>query len=417
MRWRVDGERTRNPGRPSAGSRAPTNRAPTDRAPTGRVLVVRLDSMGDVLLTGGAIRAVAGSADGVSMLVGRGQAATARLLPGVDDVLEFDAPWVPFEPTPVEPRTVGRLVRAIRRRRFDSALIFTSFHQSPLPTALVLRLAGVPWIGAISEDYPGALLDLRHRVPADVPEAERNLSLAVAAGFLADADGARLAVQRPTVQPAGLAARSAVRRGPPGRGGTRPLPSPTRSRAFVAALTEADGRCVVTGSSSERHLTEEVAGTAGIDVAGRLDLHGLAAVLARAHVVVVGNTGPAHLAAAVGTPVVSLFAPVVPAARWAPYGVPVIALGDQHAACRDTRARICPVPGHPCLDSIPTEQVVAAVRTLARPDHGSALGSVLDPERHPARDPAGDPAVHLALDPAVDPAGRSDLDVPTGGRP
>ena len=66
----------------------------------------------------------------------------------------------------------------------------------------------------------------------------------------------------------------------------------------------------------------------------------------------VGNTGPAHLAAAVGTPVVSLFAPVVPAARWAPYGVPSVLLGDQDAPCRGTRATDCPVPGHPCLASV-----------------------------------------------------------------
>jgi len=80
--------------------------------------------------------------------------------------------------------------------------------------------------------------------------------------------------------------------------------------------------------------------------------------------VVVGNTGPAHLAAAVGTPVVSLFAPVVPAARWAPYGVPSVLLGDQDAPCRDSRAKLCPVPGHPCLDSVTAEDVVAAVDKL-----------------------------------------------------
>ena len=58
-----------------------------------------------------------------------------------------------------------------------SALIFTSFHQCPLPLALLLRLAGVAWIGAICDDYPGSLLDLRHRVDGDPPEAERALSL------------------------------------------------------------------------------------------------------------------------------------------------------------------------------------------------------------------------------------------------
>ena len=373
----------RDQGRPAAGRPAPNR----------RVLVVRLDSMGDVLLTGGAVRAVAGSAARVGMLVGRGQRATARLLPGVDEVLEFDAPWVPLEPAAVDRRAVGRLVRVVRRRRFAAALIFTSYHQSPLPTALTLRLAGVPWIGAISEDYPGALLDLRHRVPADLPEAERNLSLAVAAGFVADADGARLAVRRPAVSPpAWLPDRSYVVVHP-GAAVPARRPSPARSRAFVAALVEAGWPVVVTGSGGERELTAEVAGTAGIDAAGRLDLPGLTAVLAGARVAVVGNTGPAHLAAAVGTSVVSLFAPVVPAVRWAPYDVPVITLGDQHAACRDSRARVCPVPGHPCLDAISTDDVVAAVQTLAAaqlgPPPASPLGTVPEPS----------------------------LDVPTGGRP
>ncbi|WP_139123202.1 glycosyltransferase family 9 protein, partial [Cellulosimicrobium cellulans] len=101
------------------------------------------------------------------------------------------------------------------------------------------------------------------------------------------------------------------------------------------------------------------------DLSGRTDLAGLAAVLAGAACVVVGNTGPAHLAAAVGTPVVSLFAPVVPADRWAPWGVPTVVLGDQDAPCRGTRARECPVPGHPCLTGIGPHEVADAVERLA----------------------------------------------------
>jgi ADP-heptose:LPS heptosyltransferase len=89
-------------------------------------------------------------------------------------------------------------------------------------------------------------------------------------------------------------------------------------------------------------------------------------VLRAADVVVSGNTGPAHLAAAVGTPVVSLFAPVVPAERWAPYGVPSVVLGDQYAPCADSRARLCPVPGHPCLEEVTGHDVVAAVRKLLK---------------------------------------------------
>ena len=86
--------------------------------------------------------------------------------------------------------------------------------------------------------------------------------------------------------------------------------------------------------------------------------------LDRADCVVVGNTGPAHLAAAVGTPVVSLFAPVVPAERWRPWQVPHVLLGDQGAACALSRARRCPVPDHPCLDGVPVEDAVAAVQSL-----------------------------------------------------
>ena len=61
-------------------------------------------------------------------------------------------------------------------------------------------------------------------------------------------------------------------------------------------------------------------------------------MLAGAAALVVGNTGPAHLAAAVGVPVVSLFAPTVPFGQWGPYRVPSVRLGDADAPCRDTRA-------------------------------------------------------------------------------
>jgi ADP-heptose:LPS heptosyltransferase len=125
---------------------------------------------------------------------------------------------------------------------------------------------------------------------------------------------------------------------------------------------------VVTGGRDERGLTALVAGPSRPEVAdlgGRLDLAALAEVLAGADAVVVGNTGPAHLAAAVGTPVVSLFAPVVPAARWRPWKVPHVLLGRQDATCAGSRARTCPVPGHPCLNEVTVEQVVAAVERLA----------------------------------------------------
>ncbi|WP_324278585.1 glycosyltransferase family 9 protein [Blastococcus brunescens] len=120
-------------------------------------------------------------------------------------------------------------------------------------------------------------------------------------------------------------------------------------------------------------MTAAVAGTSGADLGGATTLAQMAALLDGAAAVVVGNTGPAHLAAAVGTPVVSLFAPVVPAQRWAPYGVPTVLLGDQSAPCRNTRARECPVPGHPCLTSVTAHDVVAAVEKLVTVEQPAVL--------------------------------------------
>jgi lipopolysaccharide heptosyltransferase III len=122
---------------------------------------------------------------------------------------------------------------------------------------------------------------------------------------------------------------------------------------------------VVTGGARERDVCAAVTPAGGHNLAGRTTFQQLAGVLSGAAAVVVGNTGPAHLAAAVGTPVVSLFAPVVPVERWRPWGVPHVVLGDQHAACRGTRARECPVPGHPCLGVVRPAEVTEAVRRLS----------------------------------------------------
>jgi hypothetical protein len=55
----------------------------------------------------------------------------------------------------------------------------------------------------------------------------------------------------------------------------------------------------------------------------------------------------------------------VPAVRWRPWRVPHVLLGDQHAECAGSRARVCPVPGHPCLASVSVADVLAAVDVLA----------------------------------------------------
>ncbi|UZX01662.1 glycosyltransferase family 9 protein [Arthrobacter sp. CDRTa11] len=341
----------------------------------GRVLVARLDSMGDVLLAGPAVRAVANGrrTDGsqpnqVVMLCGSQGEDAASMLPGAAEVYSWDCPWI-MNPAPkMTWPHADRLVDYVSNSRITEAVILTSFHQSPLPLALLLRLAGVERISGASTDYAGSLLDVRLKpgedFPEDQPEAERALGIAQAAGFTLPAgDDGKLRVDRvPDV-------KDLVGEGPyvvvhPGAAVPARAWPPFHHAAAVELLEGAGHRVVVTGGPGDTSLTATVAGPSALDLGGRTDLRTLAGVLAGAEAVVIGNTGPAHLAAAVGTPVACLFSPVVPAVRWAPYGVPLELLGDQSAPCRLTRARVCPVPGHPCLDSVPPEEVVQAVERL-----------------------------------------------------
>lgn len=331
-------------------------------------LVARMDSAGDVLLQGPAIRAVAAGSRRVTMLCSpRGQAA-AEVLPCVDEVLVYPAEWIDPEPRPVDRDDVLALVDRLAGLDVDGAVVFTSFHQSALPLALLLRMAGVPRIGAISEDYPGSLLDVRHRLDDDVHEVERSLSLAAAMGFaLPLGDAGRLSVLRTRRLPPEAAALTPYVAVHPGADAPARAWSPDRHAELVRLLLAGGRRVIVTGSPYEAELCAAVAGrprSGLLNLGGRTDLPDLAEVLAAAEVVICGNTGPAHLAAAVGRPVVSLFAPVVPPVRWRPWGIPYVLLGRQDAPCAGTRARECPVPGHPCLDGVEPREVLTAVEAL-----------------------------------------------------
>jgi len=335
-----------------------------------RALVARLDSAGDVVLCGPAVRAIAAGADEVWMLCSSIGAPAARLLPGVDEVLEWDCPWITADPPPATPARLAVLDELLREAAPDVAVILTSFHQSPLPLGLQLKLAGVPRIVAASTDFGGSLLDVRLRPGEDfaeeLPEPVRALTIARAGGFeLPPGDDGRLDLRTGELPIAleGVAAPIVVHPG----AAVSSRRWPAESFAEAVRLLHGQGwDVVVTGGPGESELTRMVsgAGAFALDLGGLTDLGTLAAVLARAAVVVCGNTGPAHVAAAVGTPVVSLFSPVVPAAQWAPYGVPTVILGDQDAPCRGSRATVCPVPGHPCLTSVTAEQVADACSAL-----------------------------------------------------
>ncbi|HEY9179771.1 MAG TPA: HAD-IIIA family hydrolase [Candidatus Baltobacteraceae bacterium] len=330
-----------------------------------RVLVARQDNNGDVLLTGPAVRAIAASAE-VTMLCGPRGAAAARMLPCIEEVIVREAEWIDAQPQAIDRAATLRFVDDIASRGFSEAVIFTSFHQSALPLALLLRMAGVGRIGAISVDYPGSLLDVRHNVDDGVHEVERALSLVRAMGYdLPAGEDRALRLRDAGVSPLPFTSYVVVH-----PGSTAPARAwfPERNAELVTRLCELGYNVAVTGSNDERELTAFVAGgnARALDVGGKTTFAEFAAIVRDADAVICGNTAAVHVAAAMKTPVVEIFPPTIPAARFHPWMVPYEILGNQEIACKGCRARVCPFDGQPCLNSVRVEDVVRALERVAR---------------------------------------------------
>ncbi|MEU6393209.1 glycosyltransferase family 9 protein [Streptomyces sp. NPDC046939] len=293
-----------------------------------KALVVCLDGMTGVLLAGPAVRAVAAGADHVTLLCGPRGADAAALLPGVDEVLVWDAPWEGVRPPTVEEADVDGLLRRLRDAAYDTALVLPTSAHGPLPIALLLRMARVHRIGAEGADLPATLVDVGHpRLPAR-HDAEAGLDLAAALGFAPRAgdDG------RPRVLPApdttGLTGNGPYVVLHPGAGTAERRWDAGRAAGTVALLADAGHRVVVTGGPDESELCRRVSGGVAVDLGGRTDLRTLTGVVRAADIVVAADSGPAHLAAATGTPTVSTCSPPARAERRGPYGVPSVQLGD-----------------------------------------------------------------------------------------
>ena len=338
-----------------------------------RILAVRLDSLGDVLMTTPAIRALAGGGADVTLLTSPAGAAAGRMCPYVGDVMVHEAPWMKATP-PRGPEPDFALIERLRAGAFDAAVVFTVYSQNPMPAVLFCYLAGIPLRLAHARENPYQLLT--PHVPETEPEqrirheVRRQLDLVATVGF-------DTADERMTIRPAREAderATAVLREH--GIDGSRPwailhpgasAPSrryPHYAPVLRALVVEHGWRIVLTGDRGEAALVDAIREEADVDapsLAGLVDLGTLVALIERAPVLVSNNTGPAHIAAAVGTPVVDLYA--LTNAQHTPWGVRSAVL-NHDVPCRWCYKSVCPVPGHPCLSLVTSEQVVAAAIEL-----------------------------------------------------
>jgi ADP-heptose:LPS heptosyltransferase len=123
---------------------------------------------------------------------------------------------------------------------------------------------------------------------------------------------------------------------------------------------------VFTGDRGERALVESVRQAMRAptrSLAGRLSLPELGAMLQAADLLVANNTGPVHLAAALGTPVVDLYALTNP--QHTPWQVENRVLFHD-VPCRNCYKSVCPQGHHDCLRRVEPERVAAAAEELLR---------------------------------------------------
>jgi len=326
--------------------------------PGGR-LVVAPNWIGDAVMSLPVLRALARAdpAAAITVLAKRGPAAIYRAEGTADAV-----------------RTASGLVAdsmAAARARFSEAWLLPNSFRS----ALVPWLAGIPDRIGYAGDGRTALLTRTLPPPPRTDHQLRDYDpLLRSRGVEPDPDPPRLAVP---AEAAALADTALARAGLP-KDGSIALLAPGAAFAWTKrwpadrfgrladALAARGLACAVVIGPGEERIAEEAlrasTSAGALPVLGLdLDPVGVAALAARARIVVANDSGPMHLAAAVGTPVVALFGPTDPG-RTGPTGASSEIL-DRYVFCSPCYLKECPY-GHECMREISVEMVAGAVERL-----------------------------------------------------
>jgi heptosyltransferase-2 len=333
--------------------------------PSPRILVIRFSSLGDVLLTTPLIRALRARhpAATLSALTKQSWAPLLSANPHLDEVIAV-SPGQSLVP----------LARALRGARFTHLV---DLHGSVRTRVLRLLVPGA-WSGFDARRRARRTLIRDHRdvYPDRLPVAERYFEAATALDVRPDGGPAELFTS-PAAEARAEAWLSRI-----GFESDAPLVGlipgaahatkrwPVRHwRRLASDLARRGYNLAIIGSSGDRILAAEIATAAGrraASAAGDLDLQASGALLRRSRAAVSGDTGPMHLATAVGTPVVALFGPTVEQFGFFPYRAKA-AVVERTLPCRPCSSKgspHCPLDHHRCLEEIMPEEVLSRLASF-----------------------------------------------------
>jgi lipopolysaccharide heptosyltransferase II len=343
------------------------------------LLCVRLDALGDVLMTVPALSALKsmGTHRHLTLLTSPSGAIAADHLDAVDDIIIYEAPWMKASSARADSSADYDMIQRLSRQQFDAAIIFTVFSQNPLPAAFMCYLAQIPLRAAYCRENPYHLLT--HFCPESEPqlqlrhEVRRQLDLVHMLG-------SEIADERMCITPKSLAIRVIRKlckeRGlqlekpwvvmhPGATAPSRRYPPAGFAEVACILVEQEHFQVVFTGTSEERGLLDQMGpllpATGIFDFMGDLNFAQLTALIAITPLLVSNNTAPVHIASSVGTPVVDLYALTNP--QHIPWMVPHRVL-NKDVPCKYCYKSVCPQGHQHCLTMVRPEEVVAAIIDL-----------------------------------------------------
>ena len=346
-----------------------------------RVLVMRLDTIGDVVMLGPALRTLREQLPGaeITLMTSSEGREAATLLPWVDHVLVHDKPWQDGSSVNVlNSQEEVDLIYKLRESQFSMAMIFTSLSQSPSAAAYVCYMAGIPYRVGFSKDLSEGMLSHRLSLPAEeTHQMDRNLSLLEAIGIYAQNNRPELYIPDDVQEHANQLLHS-VHVNPnapyivlaPGASCLARRYDPTRfaeATRILAAQTEL--QLVIVGNSREmeslgpvlRFAEENLYGNLH-SLVGRTSVPELAAIIRQASLTIAHNSAPMHIADAFQCPMVILYSGTDLVSQWMPRNAPARLLCHP-VFCSPCYNFVCPFDMK-CLDIRPEEVAIAALEML-----------------------------------------------------
>ena len=331
----------------------------TDPSRLRKVLLIRLRRIGDIILTTPAVRALR-TALPRAELVYVVEEPYRKLVEGNPDIDRVIA-----VPKRQSRREFFALVRAIRKEGYDAVI---DFHGGPRASLLAL-LSGAKVKAGYAIKYRGLFYDVRvPRAPKQgrVHSVENHVNLVRALGIeVGDIPG--LVLPRGQVSTFDFRGTKSQKLRPDlllvlhiGAGNRFRYWGTDNLVRLVRLLGKIPGaRVALVGGAedkaAEAEILEKAPGT--LSYVGELDLAGTAELIRQAAVFVGPDSGPMHIAAAVGTPIVAWFGPTLPAnfAPWKPAGG--VRIIEKALDCRPCKQRTCVHGDFRCLQLITPEEV------------------------------------------------------------